>query len=239
MTSPYTTIMLNVEFTALSPVIDNPSFNMVYQAGAFTPAFADVPALLTSWVTKFTTTQTGQTINAAGYIGVGMSRNTNSSLIRAYDISNHLDGTPHGAPVATQSFTLTSAGAVQPLAEGVCLVITLQAAYGSDVEFAPGARPRARDRGRIYFGPLNANAQTEEGTTNRCIPTSAIKTDLTKWIQACNTLTAAGADTYSLGVWSRKNAGVKTLVECSVDDRFDYQRRRADQGATKLIQTLP
>jgi hypothetical protein len=122
----------------------------------------------------------------------------------------------------------------------VSAVVTLQAPYGSDVEFLPGSRPRARDRGRIFFGPLAGQACSLEATTNRTIVSTSPRTDLTAWIKKiCVLTTTPHTVVYNLAVWSRKNAVMKSLQEAWVDDRPDVMRRRAGSAGTKTIIALP
>jgi hypothetical protein len=79
-----------------------------------------------------------------------------------------------------------------------------------------------------------------EGTTQRTIVAPQCAIDLTAWIKKINVITTTPHTIpYNLAVWSRKNGAMKQLAETWIDDRPDYQRRRADQGATKLIVTLP
>jgi len=71
------------------------------------------------------------------------------------------------------------------------------------------------------------------------IITSQTGTDLKLWLKSINSFLTGGGTTWTLGVWSRKNAQIKALSACYIDDRPDYQRRRADQGAARYTQTLP
>jgi hypothetical protein len=169
-----------------------------------------------------------------------VDRSASSAMIKAYDISGHLNGTPHGPPVATQSFTPTAAitGGTDP-PEGVAIVITLQAPYGSDDEFLGGTRPRARDRGRIYFGPITAGGVGKESSTGRSVIPLPITTDLLLTFRKMAVGYTIGAIQYALCVWSRKSALLKPLSVLWCDDRPDYQRRRADQGASRQQVTIP
>jgi hypothetical protein len=236
----FLTTYFKFEFQMLSPVIDPSGWGMVYQSNSTTGTGADWSTIANALATSMSTTPTGGSFSPQHYLSTCVDGGANKATITAYDITNHLDGSPHGPPIGFVSFTVTPASGTFP--EGICAVITLQAPYGTDVEFGgtpPGTtRPRARDRGRIYFGPFGSTGAGNESVTNRCIISAACRTDLTKWIHTINQITV-GANTWSLGVWSRKNAGVKALSECWVDDRPDYQRRRSDQATTRTIQALP
>jgi len=236
---PYTALYCKIVGRSLSPVVDDSSFGLVYNTPAPSPLLGDVTNFASMLSTRLTTVLTGQANALTAYWGSVISRASNSAYIQIYDISSHLTGTPHGAPVYTLPFTPAGAYLSATGPEGVCVVTTLQASYGSDVEFAPGARPRARDRGRFYFGPVGSSIFTTEATTHRTIVQTALATEFTKFVQGAYQITTTGSVVYTLGVWSRKNGAIKPPIECWVDDRPDYQRRRADQGATKTIQGLP
>jgi hypothetical protein len=131
------------------------------------------------------------------------------------------------------------ATATYDLPEGVAAAITMQAPYGTDVEYAPGARPRSRDRGRFYFGPLNQQCLLKEadGSSSWTIP---FKNCMTQWLKVLNAFTStAHSVNFLLGVWSRQNAIIKSLAEGWLDDRPDYQRRRAGVEGSKQTILLP
>jgi hypothetical protein len=233
-------LKLRVVLTSLSPVTDNIGFDLSYFTTFVTQDLTDVADLVTFVTGSLNSVPTGAGSAPYTYISSVISRAANANTVDVYDVSNHLTGTPAGSPVLISSFTLSSPGAVTNLPSGVCAAITLQAPYGTDVEFGPGTRPRARDRGRIYFGPLANSATANEAVTNRPILTAAFRTDLTALIKKINVhTTAPHSVVYNLGVWSRKNGAMKSLQETWIDDRPDYQRRRDDQGATRTVVGLP
>jgi hypothetical protein len=167
----------------------------------------------------------------AGWLNASRSRASNACSIRYYDIIGHLDGSPHGSPLATSLFTLgaqASGGGALP-AEVAC-VLTSQAAYGSDVEFAPGARPRARDRGRLYLGPLTSAAVHLDSTTQR----ASVNTQLIASWQAAGAALKALASSVGWSVWSRRNAILKLIIQGWVDDAFDTHRKRGEDPLFKF-----
>ena len=242
--APFQNLHLQIKFAPLSPIIDAPSFHLYYLSTYTTADITDVSSLVNQVISQFNSIPSGAGFSVASVMSDCLSRAANQSLVDVYDVTAHLNGTPAGSPVLLTSFTL-AAGQPTPKAnpEGVAAVITLQAPYGTDVEFGPGTpatRPRARDRGRIYVGPLDGSVLALESTTNRSYLVSSFQTTLVKWIQAINVITTAPHTViYNLAVWSRKGAFMKSLQECWVDDRPDYQRRRSDQAASRLIQGLP
>jgi len=138
------------------------------------------------------------------------------------------------------SATLGGTPGTNPVPQEAAAVITLQSPYGADVEFGPGTRPRARDRGRIYFGPIDSGSLSVEATTNRTLLLPAMRTSLTAWIKAINIHTTAPTScTYDLAVWSRRGAQMKSLSSCWIDDNPDTQRRRGGTHAAKTQIALP
>lgn len=245
MATALSALNLRIKFNTIDPVLDPPSFDLNYFTTYTTQDISDVADLVSKVTTSLGTTHGGSAHSPNQLMNKALDNGTNKSLVDVSDISNHLDGTPHGSPVLLSSFTLAASGSITNAPFGCCAVITLQAPYGTDVEFGgspPGkTRPRARDRGRIYFGPLNlSSCMVDDSTSNRTKLGSAVGNDLCQWIKSINVITTTPHTiVYNLGVWSRKNAAIKSLQEVWVDDRIDYQRRREDQGVVKTILGLP
>lgn len=235
----YENIHLVVEGTSLSPVLDPPTFSLNYQLTGGTGSLLGVNNLVAAVNSAMLLIPSGGTHSLLELWGPTISRASGSGITKAFDVTGHLNGTPHGPPIVTASFTPSAAFGGVGLPEGVCIVVTLQSPYGSDDEFLSGTRPRARDRGRIYFGPISTNALSPEATTNRSVVASATMTNLLGFVKSIASITPATGQTYVLSVWSRRAALMKPLSQAWVDDRPDYQRRRADQGATRSTIPLP
>jgi hypothetical protein len=236
----FSDIHLRFKFQALSPVTENPSFDLSYFTTFTTQDLTDVQDLVTFLTASLSSIPSGGASAPYTYLSSDISRTALVHLVDVFDVTNHITGGAAGSPVLMSSFTIPSAGAVTNLPDGCCGAITLQAPYGTDVEFAPGTRPRARDRGRIYYGPLNNSAVVNEAVTNRPILTTGFRTDMTHWIKAINVHTSAPHTVvWNLGVWSRKNGAMKSLQETWIDDRPDYQRRRSGPGVTRTVLGLP
>lgn len=190
---------------------------------------ADADDITARMQTFYNTTGEGATRPLSSYLWSSMSRAT-KPVVRIYDVGTHLDGTTAGSPVYTRNFpnNLGLVTASTPLPAEVALCLSFNSSYGIDAEFAPGARPRARDRGRIYFGPLGSDACTST-TANRPIPAAGV----------INSLLGAGKDlrdantTIRWCTWSRKAARMSPVILCSVDDAFDTQRRRGERPIAK------
>lgn len=231
---------IKVQFTSRSPLVPNPGIDLSYYAASTAADITDVADLAGFVTSSLTSTPSGATHTPASYLSAVLTASATGGHYEVYDVTSHLSGTSAGSPVLIGSFSTTGLGVSSGIPEGVALAITLQAPYGTDVEYAPGSRPRARDRGRIYFGPLANGTGFTVDTNNRTVPSTTIRTDLCQWIKSINVhTTAPHSIPYNLCVWSRKNALMKSLQEVWIDDRFDYQRRRAGSESTKTVVGLP
>jgi hypothetical protein len=146
--------------------------------------------------------------------------------------------------------SLPTAANVMP--EGVCAALSFQSPYGTDPEFGPGldmfgvpnpraTRPRSSDRGRIYVGPLvmgNPNF-TADATTKRTKLSSLLATVLLAALKKLAHDALALTGSWALSQWSEKNSVVKAITSMWMDDRPDYQRRRADQSGIRYTGVIP
>jgi hypothetical protein len=209
--------------------------------GADAPVDADFASMLDSMVSFWNDAATGTPL--AGYLSATLNRGANVSELAVYDITGALGvGDPAGSPVAVRMFTLGNpVGGVVSLPAGDCGVLSWRAAYGSDVEFGTGTRPRASDRNRMYIGPINSGAINDDSE----IPVVTIlhanfRSDLLRAILALQTALLAIDNPWQIEVWSRKDAACKDATVAWVDDRPDYQRRRsAPMPATRTYEDLP
>lgn len=174
----------------------------------------------------------------SGWLNASRSRAANACTVNFYDIIGHLDGSRHGSPIATGFFTLgaqESGGGALP-AE-VAVALTYQAPYGTDPEFGTGIvtegppRPRARDRGRLYLGPLTSSAVVLDGTTGRAY----VNTQLAASWGAAGSALKALATSVGWAVWSRRNAILKLVIQGWVDDAFDTHRKRGEAALHKTL----
>lgn len=228
-----------VKYNSRSPVIDPVSYGLSYVALGGSPAAADFTALINLIDNPTNGTAGPAMTNPLGkYLSTTLSQLTNDVTYSIYDITGHENGTPHGPPVHVETRTLLSNSTADFLPEGVCSVITLQSPYGSDDEVLGSTHPRARDRGRLYFGPLRGIAITQEGTTGRAVLSPTFMNDAVHWVKNIQDPASIGV-AWQLAVWSRAAGLLKPVSHCWVDDRPDYQRRRADQGSTRVSLNLP
>lgn len=212
---------------SLSAVVDDPSFDTYWQlADTTTGSLAAVTTAIELFLNGLAA---GQAVAMKDYISTVIDRSANATEIEYYDITTHLAGTPAGSPIDILTFTLAAASSGgQTLPEGCAATLEYRADYGTDVEFGPGTRPRARDRNRFYLGPLKDTAVGLEALTNRCVWTAQFITDI---LSAAATLQTPFSGTTGAVVWSRKNAAVKfPVAQQLLDDHPTYQRRRVDPG---------
>lgn len=167
------------------------------------------------------------------YIGNAINR-SDLPVVRIYDVTAHLSGTPAGSPVAMRSFPapLTGAASATDLPSEVACAVSFQADYLADPEFGPGTRPRSRDRARVYVGPLNLTAAAT--TLGICRPDPDLRNNLA---QSARRL-ALGGPLAQLVVWSRRGATAKQVKYVWVDDAFDTQRRRGQAPTLKTSFTV-
>jgi hypothetical protein len=167
------------------------------------------------------------------YIGNAINRSV-IPVIRIYDVTAHLGGTPAGSPVAMRDFgtALTPAASATDLPSEAAVAVSFQADYLGDVEFGPSTRPRARDRARIYLGPLNLTAAAT--TLGICRPDTDLRTNLAESAARL----ARGGPLAQLVVWSRKGGTTKQVKNVWVDDAFDTQRRRGQAPTGKLLRVV-
>lgn len=232
-------------FPPLDPLLDVASFGMNYFTSATAPQLTDIQSLLSQLATKWNQVSGAATNPPSYYMSHAINPAAQKCWLDAFDISQHLDGSPHGSPIATQTFTSAStASASSGVPDGVALAVTLRAPYGSDPEFGPTppppghpSRPRSRDRGRFFFGPLTPQAITLDSGTQRTKASPSFMQDILQWVHAIATVTSTAGAIWDLGVWSRVAAVVKAIIEAQIDDRPDYQRRRADQSG--FITSIP
>jgi len=228
-------LLITVSAPSKDPTLDGFSNSFTFETSDV-PPYGNVGVAFTALEAFYNTVATGASQYLATYLAPSMDNGAGHSSMTAYDITSHLDGTPHGAPVALHSWTCNSPGSAaggRCVPEGTCIVLSFRGDYGTDVEFAPGARPRSRDRGRIYFGPASQNCLQFDATTSRTEVSAPFTTDSLAAMFALSATHSSGAVSYNWRQWSRKDAAVHLITELYLDDRPDYQRRRTDPDPGK------
>lgn len=229
--------LVTVEFQHRSGLKrDNPVNGFVFASEADL-ALGDLIAIETKLTAFFNTNVTGTSVNVAQFMSSAISR-TVAPIFRHYNLDGHLNGSAHGSPVRTNPMALLAAptsGSVN-LPSEVAACMSFSADYGTDAEFSPTARPRSRDRGRVFIGPLNTSAIDEDITTKRAHLISSFKDTLGG--AGARLMNAHSTDASAWVVWSRKNAAVKDVTSIQVDDAFDTQRRRGERPLVRSTYTV-
>ena len=215
------------------------SFAIRGDAGLSTP---DTVTAITTAIAGFYNTAQSTTRDIAYYLSHGISRASNATSVKVYDVASSLDGTPHGSPVGEGFFTLDAPASNPDYPDQMACVLTLRAfGWGTALVEAPDGsdpgslvdRPRQRKSGRLYLGPFNSAASTEpsDGTPNR--PVSAL---ITTVLEAADDFGDA-LDTANLSwcVWSRVDAEFNNVVEAQMDNRWDTQRRRLVDATSRSV----
>lgn len=221
-------------------------------AFAETPGGGTVDADMQSWATDFFTHDYG-TGQLAGYLSQCLD--FAHVQINHYDITAHLNGSPHGSPIFSGLVDWSASGGSQTASGNqLSAVLAYQAtAYGSyPVEGPSGAIPtpesaqdmgapathtgltklRQRKAGRVYLGPLNGNAITHDANHNPKLTANAQNSFKAAAVNG----ESGGAHAHGLtwSVWSRRNASLDAITEGWVDQCIHTRRRRAFQDNTRL-----
>lgn len=166
-----------------------------------------------------------QSILAPTFAGTG--------TVKVYDMTQ----VEPRVPVFTLPFTFTPSTA-DALPSEVAIVLSYRGAIVSGI-------PRARRRGRVYLGPLSTAvlAATPTGAAGPRVPAATITTIL----NASDEL-AKGPDPgdFRLAVYSPTihqatsslDQAFEDVVEMSVDNEFDTQRRRGQLATTRTAITI-
>ena len=237
---------VKVTVPSLDPDDDPMSIGFAYRTIAVGGISSDTEFLVDNVPNFLNTAGAGASQAMSQWLAPSLDRGTNHCRVDVYDVGSALNGSAHGSPVDSGTFTLAAAGSVNGLPQGVAACISYRADYGTDVEFgAPTGvetghlRPRARDRNRIYVGPLLLPAVSSLGPSGRCTFTSQFITDCLHNLHQILVINSTEIDdptsSWGLSVWSRKGAFMKGITEFWMDDRPDYQRRRSDPGVKTFL----
>jgi hypothetical protein len=168
-----------------------------------------------------------RTTNAvASYLHRYIDRTADLSLIKVYNVTGHLGGSAVGPPILIHPWTIGGTIGTDGLPAECAAALSFHGTYGTAAEFAPGARPRARHRGRVYIGPLISTI-VDEDDNNAPRAAGFFRQDLCDAGEAL-----IGAD-QGWVVWSRTNAAVYPVVGGWVDDAFDTIRGRGPDPTTR------
>lgn len=174
----------------------------------------------------------------------------NAWEIEVYDLTGHLDGTPHGSPVGTVVNSLPDNTGHGPLPDLAAACLSYHASTVGIPESGPsGAIPtqdravdegapathtgitrlKARRRGRVYLGTLNDLCLDWTGPGNRPVLHGNLLADMA---QAATRLANAG---FGWCVWSRRDAAMHNVDGGWIDNRFVAQRKREEDAGLRNL----
>jgi hypothetical protein len=198
--------------------------NFVFHTPTTPPSTTELDNIRDALVSFYNDVASGASASMGTYIGQSISRSTLPN-IKFYLLDGHLNGSAHGSPIRIDTFpSFDSPGGSDDMPAEVAFCLSFHAPFFSDPEFSGSTRPRSRDRGRIYLGPLIRSTASTSSTTHITRPHTTFQADV---------LFAGAAlrdDTDSNWcVWSRVGGMVQTITTVMVDDAFDTQRRRGER----------
>lgn len=186
------------------------------------------------------------------YLSSAVTRTANAIQIDWTDITAHLDGSPAGPPFRTDFITISTEGGIDKMPPQLAVCCGYRRAYGGDIERgvtasvptpdravdlgAPSThsgqiRPRSRDRGRFYLGPMATHSL--DATTGNLLSTA--RADILAALQDLfATQNSGGANQFRFVQWSRANASVGPAGFVFVDEGFATQRRRQDVTVARV-----
>lgn len=222
-----------VLLASTNSLVDNPSIDLYFEAtGSDVSIDFSQPETPTTDIKFFFNSVTGSQSKAVEYyLSNALDTSTNACKIEYYDVTTHLDGTNAGSPIRIDTFTLPGGAPGPALDPGAAVCCGYRRDYGSDIEHVPGSRPRARDRGRIYLGPLSIAALASGGSQVAALAVQDIGIAFDFLAQTSN---LGQPSQFNLVQWSRKNASVASVRWFFVDEGFTYQRRRGDDTANRV-----
>jgi hypothetical protein len=176
----------------------------------------------------------------ASYLGGAVSRVASACTIDVYDITGNEDGSPHGSPVASDTFTLgPSDGAATAHPQEAAMVITLRALGWTtalvevpDADLPPDGlvdRPKQRHSGRLFLGPLNTKAGTDRPNTAFMDSCRGAVIELVADLEA---------NGHTLSVWSRKDAILRQVTAVQTDNAWDTLRSRTLQPTVRTTSSV-
>lgn len=213
--------LATIKCTSHSGDVDEQENQWVFSSDVALPNWSDIGALLSAFYNMG---------------GVGVFGDELSSVIHPsyalYDISAHLNGSPHGAPfdMGNTSSPLGVDGSSLP--GQIALVVDYHADLTGISEFGPSSRPRARRRGRHYHGPMPISALDEDSTTNIPFWKAA---QVAAFVGAYHTLLAGVPAGIEWDVWSRKDAAVYPIIGGWVDTTPHRARHREEPTNVKVF----
>lgn len=159
------------------------------------------------------------------YLSSRLSRAAGDCTLKMYDVTNHLDGSPHGSPIADDAFTLPASAVSDnlPTQVAACLTLRARGALDQPVEGPGDIRPRQRFSGRLFVGPLNEDPRDSSAGDGSYLKQGFVDAVL---LAAENLQDALVDGDYAWCVWSRARADMVPITRVEMDNSFDVIRSR-------------
>jgi len=167
---------------------------------------------------------TPSTIPIVNYLGKNV--HGAGSKVKIYDMAD-----PKPRPVRhEQVFTLAGTPASgQLIPNEVACCLTFKATP------APGVKPQST-RGRVYLGPFNVTALSSEGDNVDSRPKDTLRNSILDSAVALKAAWTAAGVTWCIA--SRVQQQYYEVVNVSVDDAFDTQRRRGVKPTVRTVRPV-
>lgn len=227
--------LLTVEFAHVNGLPEDNPTNSFALSGTVADLNGNAGAIFTAFENFYNQTQTAPLFAVGTKIAGTMSRVTDAGTMRLYDISDNLDGSPHGSPIQESPWTLVAADGQSAMPDEVATVLRLHATGRSvaPVEAPDGVdantlidRPKQRRTGRVYLGPLSEGVHDGAPSASPR-PNANWRNSVVASAQRLDDeLRAIPVASIALAVWSRVDAAIRALEAVSMDDAFDTQRSR-------------
>lgn len=210
-----------VKFASASGDVDEQQNGWVFSSDVALPALSDLAPMLDAFYH----------FGGTGVFSNELSNSVAPSL-ELYDISAHLNGSPHGPPYAMGNLATPPTSGGDGLPGQIAVVVDYHADLSGVAEFGAGSRPRARRRGRHYHGPITLGALDHDSVTK--IPFwDALY--VAKFVTAYHDLLAAVPTGIEFDVWSRKDAAVYPVIGGWVDTTPHRARHREEPTNIKVF----
>jgi hypothetical protein len=115
-------------------------------------------------------------------------------------------------------------------------VLAFRRDYGTDIEHVPPARPRSRDRGRLFVGPLTSLVQGTGGGNLAALFVEDLYLAAGRLFDDHNPVQH---NQFNVVQWSRRNASVGIVEWDYVNEDLGVVRRRADVTQSRVHNWLP
>lgn len=240
---------------------DNVSFDVIFEATGSDPTLDFVDSQTpTGLITHFLNDTIGPNHPMGGYLSPDLSRATNAVRLDYTDVTAHLDGSPAGTPFRTDFLTLVASVGGFPLPPQLSAVLAYRRDYGSDLEHggivtektpesaqddgAPAthtgaSRPRARDRGRMYFGPL---CSLTAGPGGGALASTFTADAGPSFNTLFDTQNSTAHNQFNVVQWSRAAASVGAVRHYFLNESFGVVRKRGDVTESRVhpwVQVTP